>query len=292
MTEFIYGVGMQMKAPLPAKFFKIKAQLGLLCLASFVCSAWSQGESPLSPSTSSTPAIVAPTPTNNNLQLGSGFVIADGYVLTAHHVIMGRNNIFVGPVTTNRWVLAEVVKVDPKLDIALLKAKVVMPSLRFTNSMEVPTGLEVFVLGYPQPRVQGMSKKITQGIVNGNRSAPGQTETHQFQISAEVAMGNSGGPVIAPDGSVIGMVQQKLNTQTIAERTKDFLVNVSYALKSEQLLKFLEDSPIAQEVNSQVKRISLNTVLRPYQIFEQSQGSVVSVIGRVTSTDSTSTPKP
>ena len=283
---------MQMKAPLPAKFFKIKAQLGLLCLASFVCSAWSQGESPLSPSTSSTPAIVAPTPTNNNLQLGSGFVIADGYVLTAHHVIMGRNNIFVGPVTTNRWVLAEVVKVDPKLDIALLKAKVVMPSLRFANSMEVPTGLEVFVLGYPQPRVQGMSKKITQGIVNGNRSAPGQTETHQFQISAEVAMGNSGGPVIAPDGSVIGMVQQKLNTQTIAERTKDFLVNVSYALKSEQLLKFLEDSPIAQEVNSQVKRISLNTVLRPYQIFEQSQGSVVSVIGRNTSTDSTSTPKP
>jgi serine protease Do len=285
---------MQMKAPLPAKFFKIKAQLGLLCLASFVCSAWSQGESPLPPSTSSTPAIVAPTPTNNNLQLGSGFVIADGYVLTAHHVIMGRNNIFVGPVTTNRWVLAEVVKVDPKLDIALLKAKVVMPSLRFTNSMEVPTGLEVFVLGYPQPRVQGMSKKITQGIVNGNRSAPGQTETHQFQISAEVAMGNSGGPVIAPDGSVIGMVQQKLNTQTIAERTKDFLVNVSYALKSEQLLKFLEDSPIAQEVNSQVKRISLNTVLRPYQIFEQSQGSVVSVIGRNTSADSTatSTPKP
>jgi S1-C subfamily serine protease len=281
-----------MKALRPSNLLTRKAQLALVCLASIVYPVWSQGESQPHASSSPTPAIVAPTPTNNNLQLGSGFVIADGYVLTAHHVIMGRNNIFVGPVTTNRWVLAEVVKVDPKLDIALLKAKVVMPSLRFTNSMEVPTGLEVFVLGYPQPRVQGMSKKITQGIVNGNRSAPGQTETHQFQISAEVAMGNSGGPVIAPDGSVIGMVQQKLNTQTIAERTKDFLVNVSYALKSEQLLKFLEDSPIAQEVNSQVKRISLNTVLRPYQIFEQSQGSVVSVIGRNTSTDSTSTPKP
>jgi len=283
---------MPMKALRPSNLLTRKAQLALVCLASIVYPVWSQGESQPHASSSPTPAIVAPTPTNNNLQLGSGFVIADGYVLTAHHVIMGRNNIFVGPVTTNRWVLAEVVKVDPKLDIALLKAKVVMPSLRFTNSMEVPTGLEVFVLGYPQPRVQGMSKKITQGIVNGNRSAPGQTETHQFQISAEVAMGNSGGPVIAPDGSVIGMVQQKLNTQTIAERTKDFLVNVSYALKSEQLLKFLEDSPIAQEVNSQVKRISLNTVLRPYQIFEQSQGSVVSVIGRNTSTDSTSTPKP
>jgi S1-C subfamily serine protease len=281
-----------MKALRPSNLLTRKAQLALLCLASIVYPVWSQGESQPPVSTSSTPTIVAPTPLNNNLQLGSGFVIADGYVLTAHHVILGRNNIFVGPVTTNRWVLAEVVKVDPKLDIALLKAKVVMPSLRFANSMEVPTGLEVFVLGYPQPRVQGMSKKITQGIVNGNRSAPGQTETHQFQISAEVAMGNSGGPVIAPDGSVIGMVQQKLNTQTIAERTKDFLVNVSYALKSEQLLKFLEDSPIALEVNSQVKRLSLAAVLRPYQIFEQSQGSVVSVIGRNTPTDSTSTPKP
>jgi len=283
-----------MKALRPSNLLTRKAQLALLCLASIACPVWSQGDSQAPASSSPTPAIVAPTPPNNNLQLGSGFVIADGYVLTAHHVILGRNNIFVGPVTTNRWVLAEVVKVDPKLDIALLKAKVVMPSLRFANSMEVPTGLEVFVLGYPQPRVQGMSKKITQGIVNGNRSAPGQTETHQFQISAEVAMGNSGGPVIAPDGSVIGMVQQKLNTQTIAERTKDFLVNVSYALKSEQLLKFLEDSPIAQEVNSQVKRLSLTAVLRPYQIFEQSQGSVVSVIGRNTATDSTSTstPKP
>ena len=281
---------MPMKALRPSNLLTRKAQLALLCLASIVYPVWSQGESQPPASSSPTPAIVAPTPTNNNLQLGSGFVIADGYVLTAHHVILGRNNIFVGPVTTNRWVLAEVVKVDPKLDIALLKAKVVMPSLRFANSMEVPTGLEVFVLGYPQPRVQGMSKKITQGIVNGNRSAPGQTETHQFQISAEVAMGNSGGPVIAPDGSVIGMVQQKLNTQTIAERTKDFLVNVSYALKSEQLLKFLEDSPIALEVNSQVKRLSLAAVLRPYQIFEQSQGSVVSVIGRNTPTDST--PKP
>jgi len=283
-----------MKALRPSNLLTRKAQLALLCLASIACPVWSQGDSQAPASSNPTPVIVAPTPPNNNLQLGSGFVIADGYVLTAHHVILGRNNIFVGPVTTNRWVLAEVVKVDPKLDIALLKAKVVMPSLRFANSMEVPTGLEVFVLGYPQPRVQGMSKKITQGIVNGNRSAPGQTETHQFQISAEVAMGNSGGPVIAPDGSVIGMVQQKLNTQTIAERTKDFLVNVSYALKSEQLLKFLEDSPIAQEVNSQVKRLSLSAVLRPYQIFEQSQGSVVSVIGRNTSTDSTSTstPKP
>jgi S1-C subfamily serine protease len=258
----------------------------LLCWVSLAGPAWSQGDAPQLPLAGPNSVTPSPPPTAaapsapNNLQLGSGFVVANGYVLTAHHVVQGRSHIFVGPVTTNRWVLAELVKADPKLDIALLKARVVMPALSFANSMEVPTGLEVFVLGYPQPRIQGMSKKITQGIVNGNRSAPGQPETHQFQISAEVAMGNSGGPVLAPDGMVIGMVQQKLNTQTIAERTKDFLVNVSYALKSEQLLKFLEDSPIGQEVNSQVKRLSLNQVLRPYQIFEQSQGSVVSVIGR------------
>lgn len=255
---------------------------------------WAQSDGTIATTPSPTPSpALSPAITtlpNVGLQLGSGFVVSEGYVLTANHVIQGRSQIFVGPVANNRWVLAELIKTDPKLDIALLKAKVVMPALSFANSMEVPTGLEVFVLGYPQPRVQGMSKKITQGIVNGNRSAPGQTETHQFQISAEVAMGNSGGPVLAPDGLVIGMVQQKLNSQTVADRTKDFLVNVSYALKSEQLLKFLEDSPIALEVNSQVKRLSLNKVLRPYQIFEQSQGSVVSVIGRTANTDSSVKP--
>jgi S1-C subfamily serine protease len=278
---------MQMKAHTSTKPLTRKAVALWLCWAIVSSSAWAQGEAPPAnptPAASPPSPIVAPTP-STSLQLGSGFVVSEGYVLTAHHVVQGRSQIYVGPVANNRWVLAELVKTDPKLDIALLKAKVVMPALAFANSMEVPTGLEVFVLGYPQPRVQGMSKKITQGIVNGNRSAPGQTETHQFQISAEVAMGNSGGPVLAPDGLVIGMVQQKLNSQTIADRTKDFLVNVSYALKSEQLLKFLEDSPIALEVNSQVKRLSLNKVLRPYQIFEQSQGSVVSVIGRTANTE-------
>jgi len=277
---------MHLKTSPPVTLWYSKVLGIFLCLVSWYSPAWSQGEAASPAHTAPPPSIVSPP--NTGLQLGSGFVVADGYVLTAHHVLQGRSHIYVGPVTTNRWVQAELVKVDPKLDIALLKAKVVMPPLRFANSMEVPTGLEVFVLGYPQPRVQGMSKKITQGIVNGNRSAPGQPETHQFQISAEVAMGNSGGPVIAPDGTVIGMVQQKLNTQTIAERTKDFLVNVSYALKSEQLLKFLEDSPVALEVNSQVKRLSLNQVLRPCQIFEQSQGSVVSVISRNTGNESTS----
>lgn len=275
---------MQMKAQTSTKPLTRMAVALWLCLASASSCVWAQGESVPSVTPAPTPAIVAPT-ASSGLQLGSGFVVSEGYVLTAHHVVQGRSQIYVGPVANNRWVLAELVKTDLKLDIALLKAKVVMPALAFANSMEVPTGLEVFVLGYPQPRVQGMSKKITQGIVNGNRSAPGQTETHQFQISAEVAMGNSGGPVLAPDGLVIGMVQQKLNSQTIADRTKDFLVNVSYALKSEQLLKFLEDSPIALEVNSQVKRLSLNKVLRPYQIFEQSQGSVVSVIGRTANTE-------
>jgi S1-C subfamily serine protease len=61
----------------------------------------------------------------------------------------------------------------------------------------------------PGPKVQGLSKKITQGIVNGYRSErQNAQDVGYLQISAEESKGNSGGPVFAADGSMIGLVQR------------------------------------------------------------------------------------
>jgi len=210
-------------------------------------------------------------------QIGTAFVVADGYVLTALHVVEGKELILLGPMDRTRWMRAELIKSDAKLDLALLKARLVLPALSFARWSEVPVGLEVSVIGFPQPRVQGLSKKITQGIINGNRSDRNESiDTGYFQLSAEVAMGNSGGPVLAPDGSVVGMVQKKVNVQGVAERTNDVLVNVSFALKSAQLMEFLKDTP----VHPVVRALSIDTVLRPYQLFAQSEASVLAVVAR------------
>ncbi len=243
----------------------------------------SEAATPLSPPTINAAPI---TPPANPVNWGTGFVVSEGHLLTSLHLVRDKTTIFVGPVGTlasghPRWVIAELVRTDPALDLALIKARIDLPALALHPTPTVPLGLEVSVIGFPQPRIQGMSKKITQGIVNGYRSPNMQAATDGLlQISAEVSQGNSGGPVLAPDGTVIGMIQSKLNATQVAERTKDLMFNVSFALRSSELIRFLQSSSIQPQQRS----VSLQTHLRPYQIFEQSQASVLIVMSRGTTT--------
>lgn len=262
----------------------------LSALVLLACGGWSGvgAQSTVAPDNAAPVAPGAPPSPNNArapsaFQVGTAFAVAEGYWLTAWHVVDGKDFVLLGPIERGRWVRAEVVKTDPRLDLVLLKARINRPALAIARWQDVPVGLEVSVIGFPQPRVQGLSKKITQGIINGNRSDRNESiDTGYFQLSAEVAMGNSGGPVLAPDGSVVGMVQKKVNVQRVAERTQDVLVNVSFALKSAQLLDFLKESPAQPAGHA----LSLETVLRPYQLFAQTEGSVLAVVARQASSRS------
>jgi len=221
--------------------------------------------------------IWAQTPPPPQFSVGTGFIVADGYLLTAQHVLRNQDSVWVGPIDGKRWVKAEIIKYDNQLDLALIKAAISGSALSFANWSDVPTGLEVMAIGFPQPRLQGLSKKITQGLVNGNRSDRNESfDAGFFQFSAEVQVGNSGGPVLAPDGLVVGMVQKKLDALSVAERTHDLPVNVSYGLKSSEILTFLKGTP----VDPVIKSLSLSTNLRPYQVFSLKQASVFAVVGR------------
>ena len=221
------------------------------------------------------PAIPVTPAAKQSVHWGTGFVVDNEYLLTAWHVVQSQKQILVGPLISGRWVLAEVVQSDPKLDLALLKVRINLPPLWLSPGNQIPHGLEVSVIGFPQPRMQGLSKKISQGIVNGYRSDQEQAlDTGFIQFSAEVAQGNSGGPVFGPDGTVIGMVQRKLNS----EKLTDFGANsnVSFAIRSSALIKFLQNGP----ANPRQRQVSIETLLRPYQVFNQSQASVLAVIAR------------
>ena len=222
------------------------------------------------------PAMAQTTPASN-LSMGTGFVVADGLMVTAAHVLRDKDSVWVGPMEAKRWLRAQVVKVDEQHDLALIAVKLDAPALSLARWSDVPNGLEVFVVGFPQPRLQGLSKKITQGLINGNRSDRNESfDSGYFQFSAEVQQGNSGGPIFSPDGLVVGMVQKKLNALSVAEKTNDLPVNVSYGLKSSEIVNFLAGTPAQANVSS----LSLRTLLRPYQVFAQHQGSIFAVVGR------------
>jgi S1-C subfamily serine protease len=208
-------------------------------------------------------------------RVGTGFVVSEaGDIVTAHHVVRDGAEILVGPVAPRRWLRARVVRVDEANDLALLRAPVARPPLTLGRWQEVPVGLEVFVLGYPQPRLQGAGKKITQGIINGERT-DAETGRH-FQLSAEIQRGNSGGPVLAPDGSVIGVVQSKLNALSVAERTRDLPQNVNYALKSSVLLGFLEGAGVPVTLAGP----DLSRSVRAFEVYRRHEASILMVVAR------------
>ncbi|MBU3695013.1 MAG: trypsin-like peptidase domain-containing protein [Rhodocyclaceae bacterium] len=221
------------------------------------------------------PAQGADTPAPRELQQGTGFVVSrEGHVVTAFHVIKGKSEVMVGPMPNGRWKKAAVLRTDETLDLALLRIDLQVDPLPVSDWADVPMGLEALVVGYPLPKVQGLSRKVTQGIVNGDRKTGGVLG--DFQLSAEVQKGNSGGPVLAPDGTVIGVVRAKLNALSVAEKTRDLPQNVNYALKSTPLIGFLKDAGVTFE-----QRVpDLATVYRPYQTFRRVEKAVFAVVAR------------
>ena len=78
---------------------------------------------------------------------------------------------------------------------------------------------------------------VTDGIINslsGIRDDP-----RVFQISVPVQSGNSGGPLVAQEGNVVGIVVSKLSAVALLKETGGLPQNVNYAVKSNYLLEVL-----------------------------------------------------
>jgi S1-C subfamily serine protease len=140
--------------------------------------------------------------------LGSGFVIdKSGHIVTNFHVVQGAQEIEVS--FTNRdSVRARVVGSDPSTDLAVLKVEVdarALTPLRLGNSDRVKVGDSVVAIGNPL----GYERSVTAGIVSALHrplTAPNDfTIDDVIQTDAAINSGNSGGPLIAATGRVIGV---------------------------------------------------------------------------------------
>ena len=206
---------------------------------------------------------------------GTGFFITnDGYIVTAFHVVRDRKEIRIRVQGDLAWQIADVVNTDEARDLALLHVTRVTKPLVIVDSDDVPVGLEAYVLGFPQVGLQGTTLKITEGIISGDEGPKGLQRL--FQLSAAIQKGNSGGPVIGPDGKLLGVVQSKLDALKIAEKTGDLSQNVNYAIKARALMKFLNETA----VHIAVQKLDINTNLRPYQITQLATSSVVAIVAK------------
>src|SRR5579862_2600455 len=150
-----------------------------------------------------------PQPGEGGSALGSGFIIsADGLIVTNRHVILGARTIRVR-LSDAREVSAQLVGTDAATDIALLRVKLAhLPALRLGSSERTSVGDAVIAIGNPF----GLGQSVTTGIL----SARGRTLEEDpyidfLQTDAAINFGNSGGPLLSEDGTVVGVTSAILS---------------------------------------------------------------------------------
>jgi serine protease Do len=136
--------------------------------------------------------------------LGSGFIIDPvGIVVTNNHVIADADEINV-ILNDGTKIKAELVGVDKKTDLAVLKFKPPrqLTAVKFGDSDKLRLGEWVIAIGNPF----SLGGTVTAGIVSArNRDISNGPYDNYIQTDAAINRGNSGGPLFNLDGEVIGV---------------------------------------------------------------------------------------
>jgi S1-C subfamily serine protease len=146
-----------------------------------------------------------------NKQLeGSAFVISPDHVLTNAHVVAGVTSQLVVIKGAGVPLPAHVVLFDPRVDLAVLYVPgLSAPPLHFASGTASKDD-NAIVAGYP---LNGHFSAVAARISNeSSDGGPGIYHSSQqvtrdiYTIRAMVEPGNSGGPLLAPNGGVYGVV--------------------------------------------------------------------------------------
>jgi S1-C subfamily serine protease len=142
-----------------------------------------------------------------NEQEGSAFVVGPGMVATNAHVVAGESDTEV--VVNGNPYKATPVLFDPSFDLSILRTKAPLgPALSISPGL-VGRGTQAAILGYPEDGPltvdpAGVTAEIT--AVGRDIYNSGQVTRGVYAIDADVRPGNSGGPLIAAGGQVVGVV--------------------------------------------------------------------------------------
>lgn len=168
---------------------------------------------------------------------GTGFYVSTGgHILTNHHVVKDCQRLEVA-VPGQPAERVKLVTSDQKNDLALLQGEskpTVLPAFR----TRVRLGDGIAVYGFPLSGVLATGGNFTLGNVTALAGLG--DDTSQFQISAPVQPGNSGGPLLDKFGNVVGVIVAKLNVLGVARYTNDVAQNVNFAIKASTASAFLE----------------------------------------------------
>ncbi|WP_372827646.1 trypsin-like peptidase domain-containing protein [Polaromonas sp.] len=199
----------------------------------------------------------------NATTTGTGFFVAPGgYLITNHHVVDEATDFAIRDYK-GRYFKATVISKDASRDLALLKVDAAFPALQIAHSDAVSKGQRVIAVGYPQVSIQGNESKVTDGLISSLSGI--RNDENWFQISVPIQGGNSGGPLVTENGSVVGVVVATANASRYFKNTGNLPQSINYAIKSKILLDFLKAQniqiPFATKGKVGVDAIDASTVM-------------------------------
>ena len=165
------------------------------------------------------------------LSQASGFFIsADGIVATAFHSVMNltgsvRNIVFVDPKTQKPYYFTEIIALDPKADIALLKVEEYKPETFYPPnnlSQKEYISKNIIMAGFPKQKFQMFVGEVMDVSNVGAFFVKANIQNKEQAI----LQGASGGPVFFENGELAG----------INSTNEDIYVNISIAQNLQNLL--------------------------------------------------------
>jgi len=138
---------------------------------------------------------------------GSGFIFADGLVITNAHVVSNADKIIIG-LTDGRKFKGRIIGEDSISDLAIVKliGQGPWPKATLGDSSQIKVGDWAIAVGNPF----GLENTVTLGIIsnlNRNVSQLGiyDKRFNLIQTDAAINPGNSGGPLLNARGEVVGI---------------------------------------------------------------------------------------
>ncbi|HEY4963589.1 MAG TPA: trypsin-like peptidase domain-containing protein, partial [Candidatus Saccharimonadales bacterium] len=153
---------------------------------------------------------------------GSGYIAAPDLIITNAHVIAGADRPIIKYL--NQSYAGNTVLFNPALDIAAIMVKGLKAAPLQLYKGSVAINQNVAILGYPGGNFTVLPGQISdeQFVSSPNIYQVGSFNRQIYAINADLQPGNSGGPVIATNGQVIGLVFAK----------SDVLSNDGFAITS------------------------------------------------------------
>lgn len=175
---------------------------------------------------------------------GSGYLVDDiGHIVTNHHVIEECSIITIGKNN-----LADAVRSDPANDIAIIKAENTdgYQPLSFARN-DPALGQRIFVSGFPLNQILE-NLNFTSGTVSVEVGL--FQNINQFQFTAPIQPGNSGGPIFNENGGVVGMSVASASNQKFEELVDTLVQNINFGIRQSSVRSLLDQERISYETGN------------------------------------------